>query len=203
MDSNTQGMNELTALRDRCLACRKCEIGGKLIDGQYLSNVFSNMNLGAKIMVVGQNPGHDETVKGEPFVGVAGKIWDEASEKYLGLTRKAFYIANAVRCWTLGNRCPIESEVENCREFLDREIEIINPTIIIALGRVAFSYLTGMTGIMRHHGRIVSSIRYRVPVMPILHPSPLNTNNPEKREEFYNGLKRLREFLDAGSAKET
>ena len=61
----------LTTLRDECLACRRCQIGGNMIEGKFLGNVFSNMNCAAEIMVVGQNPGRDETERAEPFVGVS------------------------------------------------------------------------------------------------------------------------------------
>jgi uracil-DNA glycosylase family 4 len=79
---------------------------------------------------------------------------------------------------------------------LDREIELVAPKLIIALGGIAFKQLTGMSGIMKHHGEVVSSIKYKVPVICVVHPSPLNTNNPERNEAFRSDLQKVKEFLD-------
>jgi DNA polymerase len=190
------GQNELLALSQECLACRRCQIGGQLVDGKFLSNVLSNMNLGVKVMAIGQNPGRLEIERKEPFVGTSGKLFDKALLEIVGLKRSDLYIGNCVRCFTPHNRKPFQQEEDNCREFLDKEIAIVKPEIIVALGSLAFKQLTGMSGIMRHHGEIIPSIRYKIPVIPILHPSPLNTNNPERREGFYNDLRKLKEFLD-------
>jgi len=188
--------DSLSVLTKECLACRKCQIGGQLVDGKFLSNVLSNGNLGAKVMVIGQNPGREEVEKKEPFVGIAGKLFDKALLEVVGLKRSDLYIGNSVRCFTPGNRKPFQQEEDNCREFLDKEIALVKPSVVIALGSLAFKQLTGMSGIMKHHGQVIFSIRYKVPVIPILHPSPLNTNNPERRDGFFNDLRKLKEFLD-------
>jgi DNA polymerase len=185
-----------TTLQTECSACRKCKIGGIMVEGKFLSNVLSNMNTTAKIMVVGQNPGREEVERKEPFVGEAGRRFDAAVKDILGMSRSDFYICNTVRCFTPGNRKPFDNEVENCQPFLDWEIKLVQPKIIVALGAVAFKQLTGMSGVMKHHGQVFTSLRYRVLVMPIIHPSPLNTNNPERREAFYSDLRKLKEFLD-------
>jgi len=188
-------MSELDGLRQECLNCRRCEIGGRKIEG-CLSNVFSNMNPDAKVMVVGQNPGRQEVEEGEPFVGASGKFFDEAVKGVLGLGRSDFYISNIVRCFTPQNRPPSVREVSNCRAFLDREIEIVKPVVMIVLGSPSFKQITGMSGITKHHGRVVFSPRYGVQVMPLFHPSPYNTNNPERRRIFYEDLEKLGEILD-------
>jgi len=189
-------MNSLEMLRDECVACRKCEIGGVMVEDKFISNVFSNMNEGARIMVVGQNPGSKEVERGEPFIGPSGAFFDRAVEEVLGLSRSDFYVSNVVRCHTPGNRPLRQAEKENCRYYLDREIAIIEPKIIIALGAPSFKQLTGMSGIMKHCGERIFSPRYGVYVVPLLHPSPRNTNDPGRREMFYDGLRKLKEFLD-------
>lgn len=189
-------MGDLLTLRQECIACRKCPIGGVMVDGRCLANVLSNMNPAAEIMIVGQNPGREEIERDEPFVGEAGKRFDEAVKDILGLSRKDLYISNTIRCYTPANRKPFENEVDNCRVFLDKEIALIHPKVIVALGGIALKQLTGLNGVMKHHGKIIHSIRYSVPVMSVLHPSPLNTNNPERRDAFYDDLKKLKEFLD-------
>ena len=196
-------MGGLLALKQECVSCRKCAVGGVKIAGEHLANVLSNMNPAAEIMVVGQNPGREEIERDEPFVGEAGRRFDEAVKQILGLTRKDFYISNTIRCYTPENRKPYDSEVDNCQYFLDKEIALIQPRVIIALGSIALKQLTGLNGVMKHHGKVVHSIRYGVPVMAVLHPSPLNTNNPERRDAFHDDLKKLKEFLDGRLGNQT
>ena len=188
-------MTEIEQLRDECLRCRKCEIGGVDIGG-CLSNVFSTMNVEARVMVVGQNPGKDEVSKGEPFVGVSGVFFNKAIDEVLGMCRRDFYISNVVRCFTPNNRAPTMREKENCLNFIDREIAIVRPVAVVTLGSPAFKAMTGMSGITKHHGTPIYSIRHKVYVLPLFHPSPLNMNSTEKREMFYEGLKKLKEMLD-------
>jgi DNA polymerase len=187
-------MNSLQILREKCLACRACPLGGQEVEPKFFSNVFSNMNT-SRIMVIGQNPGRDEVKQGEPFVGASGRFFNEAMKNTLGMERSAFYISNACRCFSPGNRQPTRQELDACRPILDEEISIIKPVLIIALGSVAFERLTGMHGIMKHQGEVVVSPRYLVPVIAVLHPSPYNTNNPHNRKMFYDGLKKVGEFL--------
>jgi len=182
-------------LREKCLACRACPLGGQEIEPKCFSNVFSNMNVVARVMVVGQNPGRDEVKQGEPFVGASGKFFNEAIKNIIHLERSSFYISNVLRCFSPGNRPPTSQELEACRPILDEEIRILKPELVIALGRVAFERLTGMSGIMRHHGEVIVSPRYLIPVIPLLHPSPLNTNDAAKREMFHEGLRKVGEFL--------
>jgi len=189
-------MNSLEMLRDECVSCRKCDIGGVMVEGGFVSNVFSNMNGDARIMVVGQNPGSKEVEVGEPFVGPSGAFFDRSVKEIVGLDRSDFYVSNVVRCYTPNNRPPRMGEKDNCRYFLDREIALVNPKVIIALGAPAFKQLTGMSGIMKHCGERIFSPRYGVFVIPILHPSPRNTNDPGRREIFYDGLRSLKEVLD-------
>ena len=191
-------MKELEALRTDCLACRNCSIGGivwETSSGKHLSNVFSTMNPDVKIILVGQNPGWDEVCQGIPFVGSSGKILIKAFETLAGVKREEVYITNVCRCYSLGNRKPTEEEVERCRYFLEREFDIVKPIIAVALGALAFKELTGMSGIMKHSGEVVFSIRYKVPVLVMLHPSPLNTNNPERNLMFEQSVSKLRDLL--------
>ena len=185
----------LEELREECVACRKCAIGGQLVDGN-LTNVFSNMNVLAKIMVVGQNPGKDEVQQGEPFVGKSGQFWDKAVKEVVGLDRSAFYISNITRCFTPGNRKPGQKEMDNCRDFLDREIELLKPKLIIALGAPAMKQLTGMSGIMKHRGEVIFSPRYGVNVFVIPHPSPYNTASESGKKAFLEDLHNLKAHLD-------
>jgi uracil-DNA glycosylase family 4 len=198
----------LDVLKKDCLACRRCAIGGRCLDGtdwsyepdedgeiQPIGNVFSTMNLEVDVMVVGQNPGADEVAQGEPFVGPSGKVFNEALEKIVGITRKDLYITNVVKCYTQANRKPTQAEVDNCRDFLDLEVKLVKPKVIVALGSLAFKATTGMSGIMKHCSEMVVSPRYLIPVIAMLHPSPYNTNNPERREMFDAAMAELANVL--------
>ena len=192
---NKDSRAELESLKQKCLQCRACLLGGIEVEPGYFANVFSNMNVKSTVMVVGQNPGRDEVRQGEPFVGASGEFFNKAIKEHLDMERSAFYISNTLRCYTLGNRKPTVAELDACRPILDEEIRILKPVLIIALGSVAFERLTGMNGITKHHAEFIISPRYLVTVLPLLHPSPYNTNNPVHRETFYKGLKKVREFL--------
>ena len=102
-------------------------------------------------------------------------------------------------CYTPGNRKPTVDEVCRCGDFLDREVKILQPKAIISLGGPAFEQLTGMHGIMKHHGNPTFSPRHKVFIFPLLHPSPLNLNDPAKLELFVKDLVLLKEFMDRGS----
>lgn len=185
---------QLSKLKKECLNCHKCAIGGQDINGQC-SNVFSNMCVRAKIMVVGQNPGSEEVKIGKPFVGMSGKFFDKALKEVLGIDRSLLYITNTVHCYTPNNRPPTDEEIMNCRCFLDREIEILKPALIVTLGNPALRQITGSQGIKKYHGKIEVSLRYGVGVLPLYHPSPLNTNRPDVCAEFKTDLKKLAEYL--------
>jgi len=186
---------EVKKLRDECHKCRKCSIGGIGIGGK-ISNVFSNMNPDADIMIVGQNPGADEIKQGSPFVGISGKTFDSLLMETLKMDRGRLYISNVVRCFTPGNRKPYQPEISNCLPFLDREVEMVFPALIVTLGAPAFTQLTGMTGITKHRAKVIFSIKYRVPIFPMVHPSPFNTASKKGRKEFCSDLKVLGKIIE-------
>jgi len=197
----------LECLKKDCLACRKCVIGGKTLEGVAwkwdgesewppISNVFSSMNVKAEVMIVGQNPGYNEVVEGEPFVGKSGEFFNETIRDVLGMCRDQMYITNAVHCYTPKNRKPRVSEIENCSTFLDAEVEVIRPKVIVALGSIALRQTTGMGKITKREGNIVPSIRYKLPVVPLFHPSPYNMRDEDKRDKFREGMKLVLEILN-------
>lgn len=200
-DSITDEQVAIECLKKDCLACRQCAIGGRCLDGKEWSsepnadgelepigNVFSTMNPSAQIAVVGQNPGADEVAQGEPFVGPSGKVFEQALAEFTNLTREDLYITNVTKCHTQANRKPTQGEIDNCRDFLDLEMKIVKPKIAVALGSLAFKAMTGMSGIMKHCGEVVPSPRYMIPVVAMLHPSPYNTNSPERRKMFEGAM---------------
>jgi len=186
---------ELRRLEAACHKCRKCAIGGKRPDG-LLANVFSNMCIKARIMVVGQNPGEIEVRKSRPFVGPSGAFFDKCLKEIVGVDRSNLYITNIVKCFTPNNRAPKPNEIDNCRpQFLDEEIAIIKPKLIITLGSYALKQITGMSGITKVQGDIQFSIRYKTDVLPLYHPSPLNMNSAAKRTDFMKAIKKIGDYI--------
>jgi DNA polymerase len=165
----------LAALRDAIGDCRRC----RLASGRT-QIVFGVGDPEARLLFVGEGPGRDEDLQGEPFVGKAGQLLTDIIEKGMRLRRSQVYICNVVKCRPPGNRDPEPDEVAACGSFLARQIEIVAPEVIVALGRFAAQALLSTTapiGSLRGRWQ-----QYRgIPVMPTLHPAYLLRNPNDKR----------------------
>ncbi|HKY32649.1 MAG TPA: uracil-DNA glycosylase [Candidatus Polarisedimenticolia bacterium] len=167
--------------------CRRC----KLAAGRR-TIVFGTGDPGARLMFVGEGPGHDEDVQGLPFVGRAGQLLTRIIEA-MGLRREQVYIANVVKCRPPDNRTPQPDEVASCSPFLMRQIDIIQPAVIVALGSPAAQALLGTSaGITRIRGtfRSLGGIR----VMPTFHPAYL-LRNPAAKKEVWEDMQQVMAFL--------
>ena len=122
---------ELANYRDSISGCVKCEIGKT-----RTKFVFGDGNPDAGIIFIGEAPGRDEDLQGVPFIGRAGKLLDEILSGF-GFTRKEVYICNILKCRPPGNRDPNSEEIENCEPHLLRQLEIISPSMMVAVGRIA------------------------------------------------------------------
>ncbi|WP_244642611.1 uracil-DNA glycosylase family protein [Phyllobacterium sp. 628] len=146
--------------------------------------VFADGNPNAPIMFVGEAPGREEDLEGVPFIGRSGQLLDRMLAA-IGLDRTGVYIANTIPWRPPGNRTPTPLETEICRPFFERQIELANPKLLVALGGPSAKALTHATeGILRLRGnwkvhRTVSGIE--IPVMPTLHPAYLLRNSAQKR----------------------
>lgn len=157
--------------------------------------VFGVGNPRAKLMLVGEGPGADEDLKGEPFVGRAGKKLDEMI-RAIGLERAQVYIANVVKCRPPNNRDPEPDEIGTCSPFLARQIEAIRPKVIVTLGSPATrTLLETRVGITQLRGTWHS---YRgIPVMPTYHPAYLlRQYTTENRRKVFEDLKAARARMD-------
>jgi uracil-DNA glycosylase family 4 len=158
--------------------------------------VFGNGNADADLMFVGEAPGRDEDLQGLPFVGRAGKLLDQLLEE-VGLQRADVFVANVLKCRPPGNRDPQPDEIETCRPYLHRQIELIEPKVICTLGNFATKLLTrsqrGITGV---HGRPqVHELGGRtVRVFPIYHPAAA-LRSTKTLEELREDFQRLPELL--------
>lgn len=171
------GSPALAAVRERLGECSRCKLAGG-----RTRLVFGVGNPAAELMFVGEGPGADEDVQGEPFVGKAGRLLDKMIEA-MGLRREDAYIANVVKCRPPGNRDPEPDEIEACEPFLKAQIDAIRPRVIVALGRFAVqTLLRDATPITRQRGRWREYDGVRL--MPTFHPAYLLRNPPEKKKAW-------------------
>jgi uracil-DNA glycosylase len=170
-----------------CTRCKLCTLGRSQI-------VFGVGNPKARLMFVGEAPGEDEDKKGEPFVGRAGQLLTKIIEA-IGLSREQVYIANVIKCRPPNNRNPEPDEVESCEPFLFRQIDVIQPKVIVPLGKFAAQSLLRTTDpITRLRGR---QFDYRGTVLiPTFHPAYL-LRNPSAKREVWEDMKKVRAILQA------
>ena len=176
-------MTELEKLREDCLNCRGCELC------QTRTNVVFGVGSGdAKLMVIGEGPGENEDLQGKPFVGRAGKLLDDMLE-LIDLDRTKVYIANMVKCRPPHNRDPLPAEQAACSHWLNRQLELIDPAIIVCLGRIAaMRFIRPDFKITREHGQWFEKDGRQV--MAIYHPAAL-LRDPRKRPETFDDLKAI------------
>ena len=180
--------DELRAIREDigdCTRCKLCRLGRKQI-------VFGVGNPNADLMFVGEAPGRDEDLQGIPFVGRAGQKLTQIIEA-IGLKRDDVYIANVIKCRPPENRNPEPDEVEACEQFLFRQVDVIKPKVIVALGTFAArSLLKTDAPISRLRGRVYD---YRgAKLIPTFHPAYL-LRNPNCRREVWEDMKKVRSLL--------
>ncbi len=155
--------------------CTRCKLAGG-----RTNLVFGVGNLQAQLMFVGEGPGRDEDLRGEPFVGRAGQLLTEIITKGMKLRREDVYIANVVKCRPPENRNPEPDEISACQPFLQRQIDIVAPKVIVALGKFAAQTLLAVnTPISRLRGNWFDY--HGVPLMPTFHPAYLLHNPGDKR----------------------
>lgn len=167
-----------------CNNCNKC----KLCTNRH-NVVIGTGNKNAKIMFIGEGPGADEDIQGIPFVGKAGKLMDQAFYG-VGIKREEVYIANIVKCRPPNNRNPENEEVDACKEFLDSQIKLVNPEIIVLLGSVALKNILGKEyGITASRGKWIEkdSVKY----ISTFHPAAL-LRDEDKKIEFWKDLKEVK-----------
>jgi uracil-DNA glycosylase family 4 len=179
--------SSLEELRAEIGDCQRCKLAPT-----RKNIVFGQGNPNARLMFVGEAPGADEDVQGEPFVVRAGQLLTKIIEA-IGMKREEVYIANVIKCRPPGNRNPEPDEVEQCEPFLFRQIDTIKPKVIVALGKFAAqSLLRTSDPITRIRGR---EYKYRDAIlMPTYHPAYL-LRTPSAKREVWEDMKRVRAIL--------
>jgi uracil-DNA glycosylase len=164
----------------RCVAdCTKCNL-----HGGRTQTVFGVGNRAADWMIIGEAPGAEEDARGEPFVGRAGQLLN-AMLQAIGLQRQQVYIANILKCRPPNNRDPLPEEVQQCWPYLKRQIELIGPKVILAVGRIAAqNILMSEETIGRLRGKIHMHAESGVPVVATYHPAYLLRKPADKRKAW-------------------
>ena len=149
---------------------------------------------GAELMFVGEGPGREEDLRGEPFVGRSGQLLDRLVREEMGLTRDRFYIANVVKCRPPGNRDPQPDEIAACRPWLDQQLALIDPAVVVTLGNFASKLLLGTTeGVTRLRGRTYPF--GRAVLVPTFHPAAVLRGGGETMAQMRADLIRAKEAL--------
>lgn len=182
-------MEELEKLKNECAECRACPLW------ETRKNlVFGTGNEKADIMFVGEAPGQQEDETGVPFVGAAGQLFD----RYLfavDLPRESVYIANILKCRPPRNRDPLPAEEDACIEHLYKQIELIDPKIIVCLGRISAKRLISENFmITKQHGQWFE--KHGRPITAVYHPSAL-LRDPAKKADMLEDMKAVKAKLDS------
>lgn len=182
----------LSELRDAASACTRCD----LADGRT-QVVFGMGDPDADLMFVGEGPGAEEDRQGLPFVGRSGQLLDRLVLEEMGLTRDACYIANVVKCRPPDNRDPKPEEIAACRPWLERQIELIAPTVVVTLGNFASKLLLETTeGITRLRGSTYPyPQRSEVHVVPTFHPAAVLRGGGDTMSKMRSDLVRAKQLL--------
>jgi DNA polymerase len=184
--------DSLQALRAHIGDCTRCKLhalGRRQV-------VFGVGNPNADLMFVGEAPGADEDVQGEPFVGRAGQLLTRIIETVFDRSRDDVYIANVIKCRPPGNRNPEPDEVATCQPFLQQQIDLVRPRVIVALGTFAAHALLGTDApISRLRGRI-HDYPGGAKLVPTFHPAFL-LRSPDRKRDVWEDMKTVRALLDA------
>jgi DNA polymerase len=185
----------LATLRDEVLPCTACA----LHEGRH-STVFGAGSPDAEVVFIGEAPGRDEDLQGEPFVGRSGQLLTKILAA-IGYARSEVFICNILKCRPPNNRDPQPGEVNACEPHLIRQLAILDPVVICCLGRVAAQTLLGTDMSLK---RLRESVHFYqgIPVMATYHPAAL-LRNPGWKRETWNDVRKLRALVDALKAGES
>ncbi|MGH9189350.1 MAG: uracil-DNA glycosylase [Acidimicrobiales bacterium] len=184
-------MAALADIERDALTCTRCRLSA----GRN-NVVFGVGDPDADLMFVGEGPGAQEDLQGEPFVGRSGQLLDRMVAEEIGLTRDRFYIANAVKCRPPGNRDPQPDEIDTCRPFLEAQLDAIDPLVVVTLGNFATKLLLATNeGITRLRGR---SYPFRRGVLvPTFHPAAVLRAGGETAAQMRADLVRAKRHLES------
>ncbi len=189
---------KLEQIKEQINKCEKCRLYK-----QATKAVPGSGNFNAEIMLVGEAPGRQEDLKGEPFVGKAGKILDELLNS-INLSRNDIFITNIVKHRPPNNRNPQQDEISSCSTYLDKQISLINPKIICCLGNFATKYILEkynlkekIQGISKIKSKVfqISTLTGKIKIIPLYHPA-VATYNPNQLKELKDDFLIIKQELE-------
>ena len=185
----TPGDQTLAGLELIASSCTRCPLAAG-----RTTVVFGEGDPHAPLMVVGEGPGRDEDLQGRPFVGRSGQLLERLLQEEMGLERKQVYIANVVKCRPPGNRDPEPAEIEACRPYLEQQVDLIDPKLVLTLGNFATRVLLGTKeGITKLRGR---AYPYRAGMLvPTFHPAAALRGGGEVLAQMRADFVRARQLL--------
>lgn len=187
MERLAQKIELLLNLEKEVHCCTKCRLSEN-----RTHTVFGMGNVDADLVFVGEGPGADEDLAGEPFVGAAGKILTKMIHA-LGYTRKQIYICNVVKCRPPGNRNPQPDEIDSCKHYLNTQLGVIQPKVIVTLGAVPSHFLINTNQrISQLRGRVFT--HRGIPVVPTFHPAYI-FRSPSQKAKVWKDLKLVEKLL--------
>ncbi len=182
-------VDNLSDLQNQVAACQACELATS-----RSQTVFGNGDAHARLMIIGEAPGAEEDRQGLPFVGAAGQLLSEMLYA-IGLQREQVFIANMLKCRPPNNRDPHRGEIQACEHFLRRQIELIQPRLILVLGRVAAQNLLQCTdSLARLRGKSYCYAETSIPLMVSYHPAYL-LRTPKDKAKAWQDLIKVKSFL--------
>ncbi len=190
MESYKDKAKVLALFEERIKNCTKCEL-----HKHRTKFVFGNGNPYARIMLIGEAPGREEDLEGAPFVGKAGKLLNKLLSE-VGIDRERdVYITNVVKCRPLNNRDPKDNEILTCKPYLDFQVKVISPSLIVALGRYSAGLLSARPPekALQNRGKIIESI-YKIPLLITYHPAA-GLRNEQLVPIIKSDLEKIKDYL--------
>lgn len=188
---NKDKLENLRLLYNQCLQCQSCPLS--------LSRnnvVFGRGSVNARVMFIGEAPGAEEDKQAKPFVGRSGILLAKVLTE-VGFKDDDYFISNVIKCRPPANRRPKIEEISNCRLYLQRQIELISPEILITLGATALNYFVDAPlKISELRGKIITEKQYNLLLMPTLHPAYI-LRCPSKKTLLLEDLKKVKNYLDS------
>ena len=183
--ANTSLQNLKTIIKN----CKKCKLHETRIN-----TVFGDGSANAKVMIIGEAPGKDEDISGKPFVGRAGKLLTEILSS-INLERKDIFITNTVKCRPPENRNPHDDEIISCSEYLDEQIRLINPKVIVLLGKIAANRILNIDEpISSLRGKKYFIKESNIPIIVFYHPAYL-LRSPLQKSKVWEDLKFMENII--------
>ena len=190
VDPSNDALSALSSLQNEVQSCQRCGLSQS-----RTQTVFGSGNANADLLLIGEAPGAEEDRQGLPFVGKAGKLLD-AMLFAIGFTREQVYICNVLKCRPPNNRDPQSNEVESCAPFLNAQIEIINPKVILALGRFAAHRLLLTEAPVYKMRETINVLPVTdIPVVVTYHPASL-LRNPMQKAQCWDDLCKVHQLLE-------